>query len=237
MFCLDLEEIDSIAKRSRFISRNAFNLFSFRDSDHLRFSDAYNMEGVTVREKLRSYLRSHDLELGKGRVLLVTHLRTLGYIFNPVSFYFCYDEQNEPLCVVVEVCNTFREMKLYFLGKEQLKNNKFHLNTTKYFYVSPFIELDTNFDFHLDLPGEKLNIRIDDIRKGERFFISTLTGRSRKLTDARALYYFFRFPLITLRVIGLIHWEAFRLWIKRIPYYSKRENVHLQKGILNPKDN
>ncbi|MGV2481324.1 UNVERIFIED_CONTAM: DUF1365 family protein, partial [Salmonella enterica subsp. enterica serovar Weltevreden] len=86
-----------------------------------------------------------------------------------------FDSKDQPLCSVAEVSNTFREMKPYFLGSDTLKQDQFHLNTTKYFYVSPFFDHDANFDFNLRVPGDKLNIRIDTFNKEERVFISTLS--------------------------------------------------------------
>jgi DUF1365 family protein len=95
--------------------------------------------------------------------------------------------------------------------------------------------MDTRFDFDLAVPDEKLRIKIDDYDKdGNRFFISTLSGTRKPLTDANLLRYFFSFPLITLKVIGLIHWEALRLWLKRLPYHKKAAQKDLQREILRP---
>ncbi|HXB13706.1 MAG TPA: DUF1365 family protein, partial [Bacteroidia bacterium] len=104
--------------------------------------------------------------------------------------------------------------------------------TKKYFYVSPFIDHDVDFAFQLALPSEKLNLRIDDYRNGKRFFIATLTGKKKELTGARLLEYTLRFPLITLKVIGLIHWNALILWLKKIPYHKKSDHDELQKDVL-----
>lgn len=232
MFYLDLDEIDGIAKKLRLLSRNRFNVFNFRDRDHLQLPKEAPDTRKNVKQQITDYLRSHNVELGNGKIMLLTNLCTFGYQFNPVSFYYCFDESGAPICSVVEVCNTFHEMKPYFISKDQLTGNRFHLNTTKYFYVSPFIDMDTNFDFNLSIPGEKLNIKIDDYKEGERFFISTLTGKRKGLTDLRLLWYMLRFPFITLKVIILIHWQALILWRKKIPYYKKSENKHLQKEVF-----
>jgi len=126
-------------------------------------------------------------------------------------------------------------MKPYFLGKEVMAGDTFKLNTTKYFYVSPFIEMDTNFDFDLEIPGDRLKIKIDDYDKdGKRFFISTLNGERKPLKDSTLLLYFFSFPLITLKVIGLIHWQALRLWLKKIPFHKKGDDLPLQKEVYRP---
>lgn len=236
MFYLDLDEIDLLHKRLKWMSRNRFNLFNFRDKDHLQLP-GHNpaAAGNNTRSHIAAYLLQQGISIGNGRIMLLTNLCTLGYQFNPVSFYFCYAEDGQPLCSVVEVGNTFGEMKPYFLGHDAKTANGFKLNTTKYFYVSPFIDMDTNFDFDLCLPAEKLQLRIDDFDKqGDRFFISTLSGVRKPLTDANLLLYFISFPFITLKVIGLIHWQALKLWLKKLPYHKKDAHPDLQREVLRP---
>lgn len=172
MFYLDLDELDILHRRMKLLSRNKFNLFNFRDADHLQLPADNPDISKTTRQHITHYLHTQGVESGIGRIMLLTNLCTLGYQFNPVSFYFCYDEQEQPVCSVVEVCNTFCEMKPYFLGAATKSGESFKLNTEKYFYVSPFIDMDTNFEFDLNIPGEKLQIKIDDYDKdGKRFFI------------------------------------------------------------------
>ncbi|HET6992389.1 MAG TPA: DUF1365 domain-containing protein [Bacteroidia bacterium] len=231
LFCLDVDAIDEDFKKLSLVSRNKFNLFSFYDRDHLELTTD-NRQPTTVREQLNLFLKQNGVSKDPAKILLITNLRLLGYVFNPVSFYYCYDENNQPVCAVAEVQNTFKEMKLFFLGKECLKENSFHLRTIKHFYVSPFIDHDAEFDFHLDLPTEKLNVRIDDYKENRRFFISTLTGKRKELTSVRLLGYFFRFPFITLQIIFLIHWNAFLLWMKKIRFHKKAEHPELQKDVM-----
>lgn len=235
MFYLDLDEIDGLHKNLKWFSRNQFNLFNFRDKDHLQLPREKPDATKNVRQHITGYLKENGVDIGQGKIMLLTNLCTLGYQFNPVSFYFCYNERNEIVCSVVEVCNTFREMKPYLLGTETRDGEKFHLNTTKYFYVSPFIDMDTNFDFNLETPGEKLNIRIDDFKQdGTRFFISTLSGKRAPLTNGKMLQYFFSFPLITLQVIWLIHWQALKLWLKKLPFHKKNDDADLQRDVYRP---
>jgi uncharacterized protein len=235
MFYLDMDEIDILSKRLKFMGRNRFNLFNFRDKDHLQLPREKPDTSKNIRQHITEYLHQNGVEIGDGRIMILTNLCTLGYQFNPVSFYFCYDVSGQVVCSIVEVCNTFLEMKPYFLGPETMQNDRFKFNTTKYFYVSPFIEMDTNFDFDLHLPGEKLQVKIDDYDKeGKRFFISTLNGVRKPLTDSNLLLYFFSFPLITLKVIGLIHWQALKLWLKKIAYHKKNDNLDLQKEVYRP---
>ncbi|MBI3510765.1 MAG: DUF1365 domain-containing protein [Bacteroidetes bacterium] len=232
MFCIDLDSLDEDLRKISFVGRNRFNLFSFYDKDHPVNENGERREEGGVRAQLNIYLRSNGVLEPPAKVLLITNLRLLGYVFNPVSFYFCYDEKGKPLCAVAEVQNTFREMKMYFIGKEKFDGKEFHLRTTKYFYVSPFIDHDAEFDFHLELPGEKMNIRIDDYKNEKRLFISTLTGNKKELTSGRILGYFFRFPLITLRIIFLIHWNAMLLWFKKIRFFRKKEFPELQRDVM-----
>lgn len=231
MFYLDLAEINQLHRRLRFMSRNRFNLFNFRDKDHLQLPG----KNGDVRDQILAYVQQQGISTPIGRIMLLTNLCTLGYQFNPVSFYYCYDMQGHPVCAVVEVCNTFHELKPYLLDHTTLSNKGFQLNTGKYFYVSPFSDMDTLFDFNLAIPGEHLNIRIDDCYKnGERFLISTLKGERKPLTDRMLLYYFFSFPLITLKVISTIHWQAFRLWLKKLPYHAKAAHKDLQRDLYRP---
>ncbi len=233
LFYLDLDEIDELSSRFRFLSRNKFNIFNFKDSEHIQLPREKPDSNKNIREHLIAYLKENEVLEEPGKIMLLTNLNTLGYNFNPVSFYFCYDKQGEALCAVVEISNTFREMKPYFLGKETFAAGAFHFNTTKYFYVSPFFDHDTNFDFNLPLPGEKLFIKIDDLKDDRKIFISTLTGKRDMLTDANMLRYFFSIPMITIKVIVLIHWNAMKLWMKKIPYRKKGEQPELQREVFN----
>lgn len=232
MFYIDLDELDQLSKKYWLMSRNKFNFFSFRDTEHLQLPIDKPDTSKTTKEHIIDYLKQNGFDFVDQRIMLLTNLNILGYNFNPVSFYFVLDKNNTPECAIAEVGNTFREMKPYFLGKEALKENNFHLNTTKYFYVSPFVDHDTNFDFNLAVPGEKLNIRIDDYKNEERFFISTLTGTKKVLSNRRLLFYCIRFPFLTLRIIGLIHWQALLLWLKKLPYHKKNKNDHLQRNVF-----
>jgi uncharacterized protein len=232
MFYINLDEIDNLVKKHWMLSKNKFNFFSFRDKEHLQLPIDKPDTSKSTKVHLVDYLKQNGFNYVNQTIMLLTNLNILGYNFNPVSFYYVLDEHGAAECAVAEVGNTFGEIKPYFLGKETLTEKGFHLNTTKYFYVSPFIDHDTNFDFNLMVPKEKLNIRIDDYKEGERFFISTLTGSKKELSNLNLFIYSVRFPLLTLRIIGLIHWQAFRLWLKKLHFHKKAENEHLQQGVF-----
>jgi DUF1365 family protein len=231
MFYVDLDEVEMLGKKLWMFSTDRFNFFSLRRNEHLQLPLEAPDKTKSIREQISLYLQQNGIEIGRGKIMLLTNMNVLGYNFNPVSFYFCFDEGNKPLCAVAEVGNTFGEMKPYLLSEKELSGNVYHLNTTKYFYVSPFIAHDTNFDFNLAIPAEKLNIRIDDLKDGERFFISTLTGTRKALSNLNLLLYSIRFPFITLKIITLIHWNALLLWMKKLPFQRKSENRELQRDV------
>lgn len=231
MFYLDLDELPMLTGNFWLLSRNRFNFFSFRDDEHLQLPYNKPDTSQTTRQHIEAYLQQQGVAIGRGKIMLLTNLNVLGYNFNPVSFYYCFDEWGAPLCCVAEVSNTFREMKPYFLDKCHFSKGVFELRATKYFYVSPFIDHDADFHFHLPVPGSKIAIRIDDYKNGERFFISTLTGRRQSLTGLRLLQCSVRFPLVTIRVMTLILWNALLLWLKKVPWQRKNENQHLQKNV------
>ncbi len=226
LFCLDLDEIPALARHLWLFGCNRKNVFEFRDADHLPPGAG------TVKDRLLAYLRNGGVQEPVTRVLLLTHLRTFGYIFNPVSFYFCFGPGDEPVCCVAEVTNTFRESKLFLLGREKLAGGVFRAVRTKLFYVSPFIDLDERFDFRLAIPRTRLRIQINDIDDdGTTFLETSLTGEQRDLTNLRLAGYLFRFPLMTASVFWSIHWQALRLYLKGLPYRKKASDQHLQQEV------
>ncbi|TGL72784.1 DUF1365 domain-containing protein [Leptospira kmetyi] len=224
-FALDLDELKELGARSRCFGTDQKALFRFSDEDHLDFGK------VGVKENILEYLKQNGMNELVTKAILVTNLRILGYVFNPVSFYFFYGEQNSPLCAVAEVGNTFGEQKPFFLGKETWKDGAFRMRTGKFFYVSPFVGLKSEFEFILKPADESLNIRIDALEDGETVMTTTYTGKRIEWNDRNLIRMFFLYPLATVQVIVLIHWQAFKLYLKGLPYIRKNENIDLQKGV------
>lgn len=224
MFYLDLDELSKLDQTLRLFKRNRASLFSFFDGDHLR-------EGQSdVRKNLALYLGKNGIQLGTGKVFLLTQARMFGYVFNPVSFYFCFDERGEPLCAVPEVNNTFGEMKPFLLDRTSWRPGGFEKRVPKLFYVSPFMNLDVQFGFHLRLPDDTVSIQIEDLESEEKIFHASLQGARRPLTDASLAWFALKYPCLTLRVILAIHWQALRLFLKRVAFRRKTANPELQRG-------
>lgn len=231
---LDLDEVPELTQRLFPFSHNRFNLFTFRDSDHL------NLGKPNLRENLEAWLGDQGVTLPRGsRIRLVTLPRIMGYIFNPVCFYFISSPEGSPLHAVVEVCNTFREVKPWLIETPTESASSpgavsFRRTVPKHFYVSPFTNLTTQFDFRLKVPGDDIEIHIDDIEDGKTTLVSWIRGKRRPLTNLRLLWFTVRYPALTLQVIVKIHWQALRLWLKRLRVFGKSENTELQRDILPP---
>mgnify|MGYP003674961615 CR=1 FL=1 len=225
---LDLDELDAMDRGLSWFSRNRLNLFSFYDRDHL------GGEHDSAREALLDFLATKGADVSLiDSIRVIAFPRVFGYIFNPVSFFFCFDASGAALCSVVQVTNTYREQKLYHLG-EPASSNRFRLVTPKHFYVSPFSDLEICFDFNVPVPGEKMDIHINDVASNEVLLLSRLTGRREELTDAALLRCALTYPLLTLQVIWLIHWHALRLWLKKLPVHRKAASPELQTDVLRP---
>lgn len=224
---LDLDELDELSSRLRLFKRNGRAMLSFYDSDHIMRDSQETKANVlqTIRE---SGLDTTEI----AKVRLLTFPRVLGYIFNPVCFYYCYDASGQPVCAVAEVTNTFHEQKPYVLKMQE--GDRFRLITPKHFYVSPFFGLELNFDFKLRLPSEHLEIHVDDREGEDRVMLTSLKGSRRELTDAALLVCALKYPLLTLRVICLIHWHALRLWMKGLRVHKKAAEPDLQRGVFRP---
>lgn len=229
MFLLDIDALSQVTREVPIISHNRFNVYSFNDRDHLRLGRE------TLRMNVEAYLQEQGIEQHPARIRLLTGLRVFGHVFNPVSFYFCDDASGEPFAIIAEVHNTFGEQKPYLVTQRcQEEPGRFEQSFLKHFYISPFSPLDPILELKLNQPGEHLALYVNSRHEGEPqpFFRSSLTGQRRPLNLSTLVYYSLRFPMIGLKVVALIHWHALRLFLKRVPWYSKSANPELQRGIL-----
>jgi uncharacterized protein len=204
---LDLDELPDLAARSRLLSHNSFNLFSFYDRD-------YGSGATPLREQIEGHARQVGLDLDGGSIRLLTMPRILGYAFNPISLYFCHGRNGELLAILYEVNNTFGQRHSYFIPVEAAAAGPIRQSCVKQFYVSPFMAMDMVYEFTVTPPREKVSIAI--VERDRQGVVLTATQAQDRvaLTDAALARVFFSHPLLTLKVVVGIHLEALVLWIK-----------------------
>jgi len=242
----DLDELPVLHRRLRFFSVNRPNLFSLRERDYLPSpAPVHQPTGpaepqpapASLKARVLAYCASQGASLGsEAKVTLVTLPRVFGHAFNPVSFYVCCDSAGDLRCAIAAVTNTFHETKLYFLPRLPSASGPAVCGgrVPKHFYVSPFSGLEVAFDFRVHAPGRKLAVVIDDYEAGRRTLHTTLGGDAEPLTSARLLGRLVRSPAVLFRVLTLIHWQALRLWLKRVPHFRKADRADLQRDVRHP---
>lgn len=215
---LDLDEVDRVFDASRLWSADRRNLGEFRRSDYLGDPDVPLAEAV--RERAAAALGRRP----EGPIRLLTHPRYFGYVFNPVSFYYCHTADGETLdCIVAEITNTpWKERHAYVLPVEAAERHGRALGWSfaKRFHVSPFLPMARDYAWRFTAPGDDLHVHMDVLRDGEREFDATLHLQRRPLDAASLRRLLWRHPLMTAQVIGAIHWQALRLWLKRTPVHD-----------------
>ncbi len=218
MAWLDIDRIPELMARSPWTSCNRFNWASFEDRDH--FGDPR----LSLRERVAQDARAHGVPLPDGPIFLLTHLRYLGYCFNPISFYFCYDGNGFLDTVLAEVNSTFGESRNYWLWprNRQPSANALHYRCPKTMHVSPFMDMNLDYEFVLTEPGDKLVAHMNTIEldSTKPFFDATLALERQPWTSRNVLRLLARHPWMTAKVIGAIHWQALRLYLKKVPVFT-----------------
>ncbi len=226
---LDLDEIDEVVRRIVPFSHNRFNVMSFMDRDHM------GVAGEGVRGAVRARLVARGIDPGTVRVSLLTNTRILGYVFNPVSFYLVRRRVGDALeLVFAEVHNTHGEEHVYDLvrdgaapdvqaGAPALRSPGavYTSRADKAMYVSPFIDMEGRYVFECrEGAGGAYDLRINEDHGDELFFEAQLLVAPRALTNANVARMLLRYPFMTLKTIGLIHWQGLKLWLRGVKYQS-----------------
>ena len=221
----DLTELEDLHKKIGIFSFNRFNIFSFYNKDH------GSRDGNDLTEWVKTNLKKYNLNFNVSKIKLLCFPRIFGYVFNPLSIFYCYEE-NELKAILYEVKNTFNEQHTYVFPV----NNKSKIITQqcdKKFYVSPFIEMNTFYNFRLTEPDKNIRILIKQTDKMGKVLVACQVGKRQIMTLKQLLINFFAHPMMTFKIMVSIHYEALRLW-KKGAIFKKRKvkiknNISLEK--------
>lgn len=215
---VDIDRLPELQRTKKFFSLNGFNLLSLRERD---YGDLSGAPGA-LRRWVEATLAGKGINLGSGRIRLLTLPRVLGFAFNPISLYYCEHADGTLRAVIGEVRNTFGERHSYVLGNSgAVMRWETPQDKDKQFHVSPFFQLEGRYRFHVSEPGDSVRVHIQESRGGEALFEATLAGERRALTDAAILMHVLKMPWATLKVVVAIHWEALKIWLRGAHYVPK----------------
>jgi uncharacterized protein len=218
MLYLDLAELPRLFEGRWLWSYGRANVAQFRRGDYLGPTD------LPLDEAVRRRVAEHTGRRPEGPIRLLTHLRYAGHCFNPVSFYYCYGADGRTLeAILAEITNTpWKERHAYVLplgeGERHGSVHAWHFDKT--FHVSPFMPMERAYDWRFSEPSQALRVHMNVLRSGARDFDATLVLQRRPFDGTQLARVLWRFPLMTLKVVAAIHWEALRLWLKRNPVYD-----------------
>jgi len=211
---IDLNELEQINKDIKFFSYNKFNIISFFDKDH------GDRDGSSIKIWVKKNLKNIGVMTEDISIKLLCYPRIFGYVFNPLSTYFIYNKHSELISIFYEVKNTFGEQHTYIFKAQDEKTvqNK----CKKKFYVSPFIGMDCEYHFKTLNPREQLSVVINQNDKDGKLLFASQDGISKAFNNKNLILSYLTHPLMTFKIIGAIHYEAFKLWAKRIKLIAKK---------------
>lgn len=215
---LDLSELDSVFERFWLWSIGRRNIAAFHRKDHL------GDENVPLDTSVRDLIETETGRRPQGAIRLLTHLTYFSHGFNPVSFYYCFDKDDENLeFIVAEVNNTpWGEQYCYTLDS---RDNKSHSRIHRYFedkrfHVSPFMQMEMQYDWRFSLPDESLSVHMENHQDDKKIFDATLRLKKRNISSRNLAFALIQFPMVTMKVVAAIYYQALLLWLKKIPFVN-----------------
>jgi uncharacterized protein len=229
---IDLDRLADADRLSPLFGVNRAALYNFHEADHGK------RDGSSLRAYAQCSAAERGVDLTGGRVLLLCYPRLLGYAFNPLSVYFCYRASGELALLIYEVRNTFGDIHPYVLPvtSGEISDAGVRQQQDKLFYVSPFIEMAMRYHFRVLPPGERVQLRILETDREGPLLAATFNGGRRVLNTKGLLGAFFALPLVTMKIMAAIHWEALRLWLKGARLVP-RTGVPLNTGLATGNGN
>ena len=215
---LDLSELSLLDKKLKIFSYNKFNILSFYDIDH------GPRDGTSLISWVKENLNNNNINSNQIKIKLLCYPRVWGYIFNPLSIFFVYDKNSNLISILYEVKNTFGEQHTYVF-KIDKDNQLFEHSCKKKFHVSPFIEMNCLYYFKILKPTDKLSVVINQNDDGGKLLFASQDGLKNELNNKNLMISYISNPLMSFKIIGAIHFEAFKLWIKGIKYVKKKFKI------------
>lgn len=212
----DLDELPELDRRFRLFSHNGFSLFGFRDRDFAA------RDGRPLRQWAAENLERAGIE-ADGPVRLLCFPRVLGFVFNPLSVWFCHRRDGSLAAIIHEVSNTFGQRHSYLIPAAPGPDGIVRQSCDKRFYVSPFMEMATSYQFRILPPGERVAVAIHQTDAQGAVLHASLSARRVELSDAALASQWLRHPLMTVKVVAGIHWEALHLWRKGLGLQPRPE--------------
>lgn len=229
---LDLDEVDHLFDRRWLWSSRRANLAQFRRSDYM------GPTTLSLADAVRGRVQSATGRTPDGPIRLLTHLRYFGHVFNPVSFYYCYRADGTTLdTVVAEITNTpWKERHAYVLPVEtaECRGRALQWHFDKRFHVSPFMAMERVYRWRFTAPGDDLYVHMDVLRGDTPEFDATLSLHRRPLDGASLARVLWRYPAMTAQVVGAIHWQALKLWLKRTPVHDHPSLARMPRPDTRP---
>ena len=223
---IDLNEIENLGKKIKFFSYNKFNILSFYNTDH------GPRDGSSLINWVKNTLTEAKINIGSGTIKLLCYPRFFGYVFNPLSIFYCYDDNLQLKAILYEVKNTFNEQHTYVFSALTSSNLILH-KCHKKFYVSPFIEMKTFYNFRLLKPGKILKVFIKQGDAEGTLLTACQVGKKVEMSSKNLFFQFLTHPLMSFKVILAIHFEAFRLWIKGVKHVKRKIKIKNNLSIEN----
>ena len=223
MMYLDLDELPSLFDSFLCWSSSKPALAWFRRKDHM------GEEELDLKQSVQKLVFQQTGKTHSGPVRLLTHLRYFGYCMNPVSFYYCWDEQDKTLeYIVAEVHNTpWGETHCYVLDCQSVTNKagSFRFSFDKQFHVSPFMPMTQRYDWSMSTPGAELMVDMNTYEESSKMFNASMALEHQSISHSSLARVLASYPLMTIKVISAIYWQALKLWMKKTPFYSHPKNL------------